>query len=53
MSARLEIVGGDTMGIPFEIPPLLDVILMFSAMLGLFAYVYWLAGKGEPPDRRA
>jgi hypothetical protein len=33
------------MGIPFEIPPLLDVILTLSAMLGLFAYVYWLAGK--------
>jgi len=36
---------GGTMGIPFEIPPLLDVILTLSAMLGLFAYVYWLAGK--------
>jgi hypothetical protein len=36
---------GGTMGIPFEIPPLLDVILTLRAMLGLFAYVYWLAGK--------
>ncbi len=33
------------MGIPLEIPPLLDAILTLSAMLGLFAYVYWLAGK--------
>lgn len=40
------------MGIPFEIPALADVILTFSTMLGLFAYVYWLAGKG-PLDARA
>ncbi|MGB8632703.1 MAG: hypothetical protein WCD69_25555 [Xanthobacteraceae bacterium] len=37
------------MGIAFEIPPLLDVVLTLSAMLGLFAYIYWLAGK---EDRR-
>jgi hypothetical protein len=41
------------MGIPLEIAPLLDVVLTLSAMLGLFAYVYWLAGKEKPPDARA
>ena len=30
---------GDTMGIPLQIPPLLDAILTLSAMLGLFVYV--------------
>ena len=35
------------MGIPLEIPPLFDAILTLSAMLGLFAYVYWLAGKED------
>jgi hypothetical protein len=34
-------------GIPLEIPPSLDAILTLSAMLGLFAYVYWLAGKED------
>jgi hypothetical protein len=34
-------------GIPLEIPPLLDAILTLSAMLGLFAYVYWLAGRQD------
>jgi hypothetical protein len=43
---------GNTMGIPLEIAPLLDVVLTLSAMLGLFAYVYWLAGKEKPPDAR-
>lgn len=38
---------GETMGIALEIPPLLDVILTLSAMLGLFTYVYWLAGKED------
>ena len=33
------------MGIPFEIAPVLDVILTLSAMLGLFAYFYRLSGK--------
>jgi hypothetical protein len=33
------------MGIPFEIPPLLDVVLILTAMLGLFAYVCRLAGS--------
>jgi hypothetical protein len=41
---------GNTMGIPLEIAPLLDVVLTLSAMLGLFAYVYWLAGKEKPRD---
>lgn len=40
------------MGIGLEIAPLLDVVLTFSAMLGLFAYVYWLAGKEGPADAR-
>ena len=35
------------MGIPLEIAPLLDVVLTLSAMLGRFAYVYWLAGKED------
>jgi hypothetical protein len=35
------------MGISLQIPPLLDAILTLSAMLGLFAYVYWLAGKED------
>jgi hypothetical protein len=38
------------MGIPIEIPPFLDVVLTLSAMLALFAYVYRLAGKEEPPE---
>jgi hypothetical protein len=41
------------MGIPLEIAPLLNVVLTLSAMLGLFAYVYRLAGKEGPPDARA
>jgi hypothetical protein len=41
------------MGIPLEIAPLLDVVLTLSAMLGLFAYVYWLARKEKPPDAQA
>lgn len=35
------------MGIPLEIPPLLEVVLTLSAMLGLFAYAYWLASKDD------
>jgi hypothetical protein len=35
------------MGIPLEIAPLLDVTLTLGAMLGLLAYVYWLAGKNQ------
>jgi hypothetical protein len=50
-SARF--VGGFTMGVPLEIPPLPNVVLTLSTMLGLFAYVYWLAGKDGPPDARA
>ena len=55
MSARtaLRLVwcsGEDTMGIPIEIPPFLDVVLTLSAMLALFAYVYRLAGKEGPPE---
>jgi hypothetical protein len=42
--------GEDTMGIPIEIPPFLDVILTLSAMLALFAYVYRLAGTEGPPE---
>jgi hypothetical protein len=42
--------GEDTMGIPIEIPPFLDVVLTLSAMLALFAYVYRLAGKEGPPE---
>jgi hypothetical protein len=41
------------MGVPLEIPPLPNVVLTLSTMLGLFAYVYWLAGKDRPPDARA
>jgi hypothetical protein len=41
------------MGVPLEIPPLLNVVLTLSTMLGLFAYVYWLAGKDGPPDAQA
>jgi hypothetical protein len=53
MSARtaLDLVwcsGEDTMGIPIEIPPFLDLVLTLSAMLALFAYVYRLAGKEGP-----
>ena len=44
--------GKDTMGIPIEIPPFLDVVLTLSAMLALFAYVYRLAGKEGPPRNR-
>jgi hypothetical protein len=40
--------GEDTMGMPIEIPPFLDVVLTLSAMLALFAYVYRLAGKEGP-----
>jgi hypothetical protein len=52
MSARTALglvwcSGEDTMGIPIEIPPFLDVVLTLSAMLALFAYVYRLAGKGR------
>jgi hypothetical protein len=39
------------MGIPLEMPPFLDVVLTLSAMLGLFAYIYRLAGKEGPPER--
>ncbi len=42
--------GEDTMGIPIETPPFLDVVLTLSAMLALFAYVYRLAGKEGPPE---
>jgi hypothetical protein len=50
MSARTALglvwcSGEDTMGMPIEIPPFLDVVLTLSAMLALFAYVYRLAGK--------
>jgi hypothetical protein len=39
------------MGIPLEMPPFLDVVLTLSAMLGLFAYIYRLAGReGRPED---
>jgi hypothetical protein len=31
--------GEDTMVMPIEIPPFLDVVLTLSAMLALFAYV--------------
>jgi hypothetical protein len=40
------------MEIPFEIAPVLDVILTLSAMLGLFAYVYRLAGKDDRQTRQ-
>jgi hypothetical protein len=55
MSARTALglvwcSGEDTMGIPIEIPPFLDVVLTLSAMLALFAYVYRLAGKEGPPE---
>jgi hypothetical protein len=46
-AAFVRAVAGDTVGMPLEIPPLLDVILTLSAMLGLFAYVYRLAGKED------
>jgi hypothetical protein len=39
------------MGIPLEMPPFLDVVLTLSAMFGLFAYIYRLAGKEGPPER--
>jgi len=42
--------GEDTMGIPLEMPPFLDVVLTLSAMLALFAYIYRLAGKEGPPE---
>jgi hypothetical protein len=45
--------GEDTMVMPIEIPPFLDVVLTLSAMLALFAYVYRLAGKEGPPRNRA
>jgi hypothetical protein len=38
------------MGIPLEMPPFLDIVLTLSAMLGLFAYIYRLAGKEGPPE---
>jgi hypothetical protein len=47
------LVGVPTMGVPLEIPPLPNVVLTLSTMLGLFAYVYRLAGKDRPPDARA
>jgi hypothetical protein len=52
MRAESAFAGGATMGMPIEIPPLLNVILTLGTMFGLLAYVYWLAGKG-PPDARA
>jgi hypothetical protein len=45
---EFAIGAGDKMGIPLEIPPLLDAMFTLSAMLGLFGYVYWLTGT----DRR-
>jgi hypothetical protein len=39
------------MAIPLEIPPLLDVVLTLSAMLGLFAYVYWLSSADDRRTR--
>jgi hypothetical protein len=55
MSARtaLRLVwcsGEDTMGIPIEILPFLEIVLTLSAMLALFAYVYRLAGKEGPQE---